>query len=529
MDNTLINKRATGSYYTCLSVADYICSRVIINSNSTFLEPSFGDGVFLDSARNRYHAIGACTPSLSGVELQEKPYSDYTRNHSDIVAYCCDFMQFYPNQKYSSIAGNPPYVSLKKLDKESQNAAFECMKRHGLKMLPSASLWLPFIVHSSELLTDGGRMGFVLPYEITYVRYSFILWKYLSKNFGKLCIYRLHDDFFPDVDVETIVFLAENKGGKTETVDYKTFTNISRLIEDEPDVSAIVTINDIINMNKPFERELISDEVKRILSELARKTQLQPLLKDCKFKIGYVSGNKSFFHPSKETIRKFKLNKEDVIPCIINSKSINSKPGIGIDARHHAFDTVLFYPTSKNDSSKKYIEFGVEQHVNEGYKCRIRNPWYITPHIETPDLILTVFGDIPRLISNSGRFVVSNSLLSGIMTSNATPQELICRWYNSLTLLMIELNIHSLGGGTLVVIPGEVDKLNLISGFPKEKIDSIYRTLREYAHGHALETVYQLGDQIVLQDIFGITKHEIAEIRSSLELLRDWRRPDNRR
>ena len=112
-----------------------------------------------------------------------------------------------------------------------------------------------------------------------------------------------------------------------------------------------------------------------------------------------------------------------------------------------------------------YIKQGEKLGINARYKCRVRKPWYLTPGLEIPDIVLTVFGDTPKMMMNDAGYYISNSLLGGF-SSGSSARELICRWYNSLTLLSIETNIHSLGGGTLVLIPGETDKLEIIAGFP---------------------------------------------------------------
>ena len=51
------NNRLTGSYYTSKRIAQYMADWAIRNGNDSFLEPSFGDGVFLDAAFQRYNDL----------------------------------------------------------------------------------------------------------------------------------------------------------------------------------------------------------------------------------------------------------------------------------------------------------------------------------------------------------------------------------------------------------------------------------------------------------------------------------------
>lgn len=524
-------KRATGSFYTCFSIADYIVKWAIDDEDDVVLEPSFGDGRFLYSALARFTELGKDNPSIYGVELQEEPFYNFINSNAVVECTLADFLDYKIDSGVDAVIGNPPYVSLRNLTSNDRNKAITLMNTYGIEMFPSGSLWMPFVVHATEMLNSGGKLGFVLPYEITYVRYAFKLWDYLKRNYGKLSIYRVHKDFFPEVDVETIVFLAENKGSSTNSVEYKVFKDITDLFYDNSIVSTLIAIDDISSLSKPFERELISPKTKQILISLRKKRLLTSLIDECKFKIGYVCGNKVFFHPSQDIIQQYKIKKCNLIPCLVNSKDINGQSNLGLDTEDTVSDNFLFYPTNIGKGEKAYISYGETENVHLGYKCKARKPWYITPGIETPDIILTVFGDIPRMIANSKGYIVSNSLLCGTINSSktTTARQLICRWYNSLTLLLIELYIHSLGGGTLVLIPGEMDKMEIMSDFPESKINDVFTAFNECMLSKGVPETYFLGDELVLKQIYNFTDDEITEIRSSLKELRSWRRPDLRR
>ena len=521
-------RKSTGSYYTCDSIADYIAEWAIDNPAVCVLEPSFGDGIFIDSAVSRFAELGNLTPNIIGVELQTDPFELYISNHSAVSGFHMDFMDYGKNEEINAIIGNPPYVSLKNLDAEKREKALQLVYSYGIDMHTSGSLWMPFIIHSTELLETHGKLGFVLPYEITYVRYAFDLWKYLFNNFGRITLCRIYRDFFPDVDVETIVLLAEDKGQTTDAVDYKVFQSITDLYEGNDYHTAKISIDEIIGMEKPFEKGLIPSKTSAILENLRRKGKLSKLVKDCKFKIGYVSGNKSFFHVDANTIKEFGITESNLKECLVNAKQISSNRNAGIETDKMPNFSHLFYPIEINEGERKYIEYGEKRGVNRGYKCRVRKPWYLTPGLEVPDVILTVFGNVPKLLLNNGRFYVSNSLLSGFLNI-FNGKELLCRWYNSLTLLSIETSIHSLGGGTLVLIPGETDKLEVISNFPKNEVEVIYNKLSKFAREHDIKELYEYGDEIVLKDLYGFSDTEIQEIRNAIFVLRQWRNPEKRR
>lgn len=526
MDAT--TKKNTGSYYTCNSIADYIAKWAIDSPELCVLEPSFGDGIFIDSAISRFTELGNHNPVILGVEMQEEPFNLYMNKNTGITGFCMDFMDYRATKKINAIIGNPPYVSLKNLKANEKEKSLNLIRSYGVDMQTSGSLWMPFIVHATELLEFGGKLGLVLPYEITHVRYAFELWNYLSCNYGKITICRIYHDFFPDVDVETVVFLAEKKGLATDVVEYNVFETITDLFQNNVCHSSQIPINNIVSLQKPFERELITKSVTDFLDILRQQNKISEFVLDCKFKIGYVSGNKAFFHPSKEDITQFGIQKQNIRKSLLNAKQLSTNMDIGLETKGVSTYSSLFYPVNIRKGEKRYIKHGEAKGINNGYKCRVRNPWYIIPGLEIPDVILTVFGDVPKLLLNSGRFYISNSLLSGF-SKVKNSKELICRWYNSLTLLSIETTIHSLGGGTLVFIPGETDKLEVISDFPADKIESTFELLSDFAHKNKTEDIYKYGDNIVLKEIYGFSDERIDNIRNALSILRSWRNPEKRR
>lgn len=524
----LISKKNTGSFYTCNSIADFITEWAIDDPNMCVLEPSFGDGIFIDAALKRFSLLGNDNPQIIGVEIQPEPFYSYIGKHNSISGYLIDFMDYKKTDSINAIIGNPPYIRLKNLNEQDRKKALNIVSTYGVEMLTSGSLWMPFIIHATELLDTKGKLGFVLPYEITHVRYAFNLWNYLANNYGKLTICRIFHDFFPDVDVETIVLLADNKGSSTKCVEYKVFQTISDLFDDKAYQVSFINIKDITSLQKPFERDLIPNTVTSLLEMLREEKKLTPFVNDCKFKIGYVSGNKAYFHVSEDILRRYNINQTNIRKCIINAKQISSNQNIGIETKNITDHSYLFYPVDIGQGEQEYINYGEANGVSKGYKCRVRNPWYLTPGLELPDLILTVFGDVPRLLLNDGKYYVSNSLLSGF-SKTENKKELLCRWYNSLTLLSIEATIHSLGGGTLVLIPGETDKLEVINDFPKSKIDAVYDKLTRFARDSSTNDIYSYGDTIVLEEIYGFSKDTINQIRETITILRKWRNPDKRR
>ena len=78
-------------------------------------------------------------------------------------------------------------------------------------------------------------------------------------------------------------------------------------------------------------------------------------------------------------------------------------------------------------------------------------------------------------------------------------------------------------------IPGEADRLEIVSRIPEERVESVFREIDLCIKNNGIQAAYELGDRLVLSEIMGLSDNEIHCIRSAVKLLRDWRKPDLRR
>ena len=522
-------KKKTGSYYTCEKITEFMARSIINNSSTRVLEPSFGDGIFIEAIQNRFKKIGNSTAEIYGVEIQKEIYENFCKRNAIKDVICDDFMKIKNLPEMDAVIGNPPFVRIRNLDKSSKENALNASLEMGIDMQTSGSLWMPFILHSCKFLKKDGSLSFVLPYEITYVKYAFPLWLFLKRNFSNITIVRIQKDFFPDVDVETVILTATGFGGDTNIVNYCLYKSTDDLFDNNHANTNIININDILSGERPFVMALLTEKQRKLIAVLKENNFLTPINKLCKFKIGYVSAHKEYFHPTDQTIRAYNLPNTNLTPIITNMKEIN-KSKAGLYLNEGCFSQKLYLPKSITEYDQTYIDYGLSQNVHKRYKCKQRKPWYVTPDVNIPDMVLTVFGNIPKLLINSGKYNVTNSLLCGYIKKDAISAENIAsRWYNSLTLLSIELQVHSLGGGVLVLVPGEADTIMVLSELPNTINKDFSNQINRLLVDGKTEEAYQLGDSYIFNNSATLGENDLKIIREALDVLRTWRMPERRK
>jgi adenine-specific DNA-methyltransferase len=510
-------QRAMGAYYTPITAADYMADWAVRGAGEHVLEPSVGDGSFLRAVKASAARRDLAKPILSGFLLAGAVEDDLL---DPAHAHGGDFLALDPFPVAAAI-GNPPFVRLRHLPPEERDRALAAAElAMGRGMDPAGSVWLPFLLHAMRFLTPGGRLAFVLPYEATYVRYARPLWEALGAHFGSLRVIRTHERLFADLYQDVILLLADDFGSHTAAVHYQVFERIADLLADRAAIEATIPIADLMQGKRAFIAALLSDELQTLLT--ARLNPLtSPARERITWNIGYVSGDKEFFHPNAATVAAYALPNSSLHKSVTSARALRGA-GLYTHAAPGSATERLFLPdrSSLTVGEQRYIAWGERQGVANRYKCRVRKPWYVTPDTRTPDIVVSVFSERPVLLVNDGGCLASNSLLCGFLRAG-TAAELAAGWYTSLTLLQCELEVHALGGGVMVLIPGETGRIRLPQRV--EAAPDHLATLDRLLRAGQTALAYRAGDRAILMTQLGLSEHEVELIRHGVETLAHWR------
>ena len=364
-------------------------------------------------------------------------------------------------------------------------------------------------------------MALVLPYEATYVRYARPLWRFLGAAFSELRVVRVHERVFPEIMQDVVLLLAGGFGGTASAVEFEAYERVEDLLADRLKRAASVPVARVVAGERPFVEALLPPELRLMLSGRLREATV-PARELVQFRIGYVTGDKGFFHPDAETVRRFGLPPAHLVPALPAGRALRAC-GIRTSGLPPPAASRLYLPDPEKleDGERAYVGQGEVSGVSRRYKCRVREPWFVTPGVRVPDVVIPVFADEPVLLANDVGYAASNSLLCGYLLPGTSVPSLLAGWYTSLTLLQIELEVHALGGGVRVFVPNEAGAIRLPArarASPR-RLDRADALARE----GLVRRAYEEGDEAVLERQLGLRPADIELIREGVAELERWR------
>ncbi|HCI82307.1 MAG TPA: SAM-dependent methyltransferase, partial [Ktedonobacter sp.] len=196
-------QKLRGGYYTPEPIADFLAQWVVQHSNAHVLEPSCGDGILLYAATKTLIEHGAAfsdIPELvQGVEFDSQESRKASErlatidslpsvpiHNEDFFSYC--YAHLSQKRYFDAVIGNPPFIRYQNFPEEQRKFAFYFMQLAGLHPSRLTNAWVPFLVTSSLLLKDTGRLAMVIPAELLQVNYAAELRYFLSNFYQSITI-----------------------------------------------------------------------------------------------------------------------------------------------------------------------------------------------------------------------------------------------------------------------------------------------------------------------------------------------------
>ena len=539
-------QKLRGGYYTPIELSDYLTKWAIRVGDERILEPSCGDGNFIDSILRKLAVLkkngNKISSKITAVEIEDNELSKakarlsgYKLSELKAEFVLDDFFNLFEKLRreggYDVILGNPPYIRFQHFDDDSREKAFWHLRNAGYKPTKLANAWSAFVQLSIELLKEGGRLAMVLPAELLQVGYAGELRRHLSAQFSHIVIIGFKKLVFPEIQQEVILLLAE---GKRDVSALESDIHTIEF-EDGKDLLNSEDLEDAVkHIPSKHSRPLIkwtglflSEKSFYALDDAQRSHLVIPLGKLASVDIGVVTGRNSFFVIDEKT-RKEILATKFTIPIIGRTSTLksivfdeNDFEKYQLTAPGYLLDLNSVLEKDIPERLRGYIAHGELEDVHKGYKCRVRKRWFDVPSIYVPNAFM--FRQIhkyPLLVVNRAGATSTDTIHRVKFINGTKPERLAAICFNSLTLAWAEISGRSYGGGVLELETSEAEHLpipyNAKIEIDSQKVDLLIRGGKDM---EALEYV----DSVVLRDYMGMSTTTIKNIRNAWIELRNRR------
>lgn len=252
------DKNKYGQYFTPRNVAEFMVELLGTNKDGAVLEPSCGEGIFLDVLDDYGYK------NIEGVEYDKELainskhnvwYGDYLLNES-------------LEKKYDAIIGNPPYIRWKNLPNELKQSLSK--SNTWTKYCTSLSDYsTAFIAKAVNDLSENGVLVFITPEYWLYTAHSQKLRNHLLENGTVDKIYHFDESkLFDDVSASLIIFrFVKNKKSSTEILKIKNKkslinTSLLSLLSNKNDDFETITVSSFKeNKRWALENERLSNNL----------------------------------------------------------------------------------------------------------------------------------------------------------------------------------------------------------------------------------------------------------------------------
>lgn len=528
-------QKLRGAYYTPLQLSNAMVDLFVTKNISKILEPSCGDGVFIDSIKDRN--LLDKIEKLTAIELDEqeaaKVKSKYSK-YKNIDVINNDFFDFYniynKSLKYDLILGNPPYIRYQYIPEEQREILSNILINHGMKSNKLINAWVGFLVACTQMLNETGRIAFVVPAEILQVKYAEDLRLFLSNQYSRITLITFEKLVFPEIEQEVIVFIGE-KGGEEKGIRIIEMNDLDCFDSLDLDSNGY---QKMLHVKEKWTKYFTTASEIKIIQEIKNDKRFAPFSSFGTINVGVTTGNNEYFSVDRMTSDKYNLDRV-TLRLIGRSSHANGIYFTESDWQENEDKgkkaRLVIFPSTPLEEypieHQEYIRLGEENGENIGYKCSIRDRWYIVPSIWIPDAFFLRRNNLyPKFVLNKCEAISTDTMHRIKLNDNVDADTLLISYYNSISFAFTEICGRSYGGGVLEILPGEVGNIMLpiVENLPEdkkrelvEKIDDIVRNNKN------IEEALDIVDEAILVQFLSIDSKLCKECRSI------WRKLQRRR
>lgn len=465
--------RDKGQFWTPDWIADAMVRYVSQDSTLVF-DPAVGKGAFY-SAVARVNQSDGRDIGFCGTEIDPQLIASANQDRS-FAAHTCevelrDFISDPPQRTFTSIVANPPYIRHHRLSEETKSTLRQIShKALGRRLDGRAGIHVYFLIQALQLLSQTGRLAFIMPADTCEGVFSTYLWEWITRSYRLECVITFDPAAtpFPGVDTNAVVFLIRNAPPA------QTMTWVRVLRETSQDLSAFVSSRFQLrglDSLRIAERSLAEG----LHTGLSRDPETVAPSRNTLAQFAYVvrgiaTGANDFFFVTQQEASRRRIPGEFLIPAIGRTRDVDGlhvTPETLTKLDLAGRPTLLFAPDGRQLSDfplavQEYLKEGETRGLSTKPLISSRRPWYKMERREVPPFLFAYLGRRnTRFIRNAARVVPLTGFLC--VYALASSRDQLDRLWQVLQHPATTSNLSvigkSYGAGAIKVEPRALERL----------------------------------------------------------------------
>ncbi|RPJ55632.1 MAG: SAM-dependent methyltransferase [Dehalococcoidia bacterium] len=466
--------REKGQFWTPDWVAEAMVDYVLADKDNALFDPAVGAGAFFRAAKRIAGEKGIYV-SLSGMDVDPTALEQaiqYGLKKDDLSGVKIgDFVFQPPPTKLPAIVANPPYIRHHRISATIKEQLKHLSLQTIGKILDGrAGLHVYFLIRALTLLSENGRLAFIMPADTCEGKFANDLWFWIAANFTLDVVITFTSEAspFPNVDTNPLIFFIRKAKPKEKFLWVKCDEAQTEMLkmwvrsgfEIIPENGLTVIQRELTEgLNTGLSRPpVIEKPSKYVLGDFAQIVR------------GVATGANEFFFMTYEQVKQLGIPDSYFVRAIgrtrdVPSEEITQETLDSLQAKGRpTFLLALNGETFENypEKLKKYLKDGETLGLPQRPLISQRKPWYKTETRTAPPFLFSYLGRRnSRFIRNTARIIPLTSFLCVYPKSN--DKEYIGRLWKILnhpaTIANLVMIGKSYGDGAVKVEPRSLEKL----------------------------------------------------------------------
>lgn len=455
-------------------------------TSATWLEPSHGDGVFVQALSQ----IGVSKTRITAIDLDPVVGS---ADHLAQTLRPTDFLSWSiaTPQRFDRIIGNPPYVSIKRLNAPLQQTASRIIDLDEKPIGSGSNTWYAFMLASMRLLKKGGSLAFVLPSAAEFADYSSALRSSVRSSFASLELYRCARSLFDNVQEGTVVAIGRGFQQSPGRFSHGLFADRQSLI------TGLKAPGDLKAKRCPRKTRKPTDQSVSLRSVAT-------------IRLGGVTGDAAYFLMNEERKQKLDLSDKCFTPVVSKAKHVRNA-SIGKrewNLLKNAGERVWLFNPRESDirtpSVKSYLDLAEKEGGcrRSAFKISNRPIWYRTPLPSSPDAFISGMSQTGPILMINGMKGLNATNTLYVLTFNDRDTNTWYKWALAMLTSKAHRQIQSIGrmyaDGLIKYEPGSLGQIELPDLGENDDFKSMYQKAIESINGKDLSAAIRIADSYIV-------------------------------